>query len=82
MIKTYAFHNNYFAHKMDRMAMEANLDMILKINDFCIEKTISTKHNDSKLSTSENNQFKNCFTKYFASTQIFVQNSMAEGVMK
>lgn len=41
--------------------MEANMDMIIKINDFCTERTITSKHNDIKLSTNEYNQFKNCF---------------------
>lgn len=55
-----------------RAAMEMNFEMIKQINDFCIDKTVSTKHNDVKLSASEENNFKNCFQKYFASTQIFI----------
>jgi len=51
-----------------RLAVELNFEMIQRVNDFCYERVLSTKHNDTKLSSTEETQFKNCFTKYFAAT--------------
>lgn len=65
-----------------RAAMEMNFEMIRQVNEFCLEKTVSQKHNDVKLSSGEENNFKNCFQKYFASTQVFIQAINPEAMMQ
>lgn len=49
---------------MERIAMEAQVNMTTQMIALCREKTLSSKHSSDQLSESEKSQFQNCIMKY------------------
>jgi len=50
---------------MDRIAMEAQVNMTTQMVQVCKEKTLLKKHTTDTLSESEKTAFGNCIMKYF-----------------
>jgi len=48
----------------ERMAMEANAEMMTMMLQSCREKTISKTHSSPDLSQQESQQFQYCLTKF------------------
>lgn len=50
---------------MDRIAMEAQVNMTTMMVQVCKDKTLSSKHTSDMLSEQEKSAFQNCVMKYF-----------------
>lgn len=50
---------------MERVALEAQVQMTTSMVQMCKNKTLGTKHTSDQLSEAERAGFTNCITKYF-----------------
>jgi hypothetical protein len=50
---------------MERIAMEAQVQMNTQMMQVCKEKTLTKKHTSDQLSAAEKTAFQNCVMKYF-----------------
>ena len=49
---------------MERMAMEANMNMLTQMLSVCKEKTMKRSHTAKQLSEAEKQAFANCLSKF------------------
>jgi|TARA_B110001450_G_scaffold240948_1_gene250055 hypothetical protein len=50
---------------MERIALEAQINMTTQMTAICREKTLKPNHNSEQLSDAERTAFSNCIQKYF-----------------
>lgn len=64
---------------MERMAMEANMNMLTQMLSVCKEKTMKRSHTSKQLSDAEKQAFSNCLSKFADCPNVVMMEMQAMG---